>query len=868
MQRMALLLYDYLLEEHSKEDSEMQSLDQMVSSLSMPYPTLESDTDDKMKFIVKVMDILDFNDSLRPWILDHPIEPGEDIEDSLPTHWPPIVLGFQDLFIFESWPMLRLPLESLCPSAFIPSSPLQTRGFHEIAVAESLGGFDIDSAAGDADMAALKTNTTTSLDERPLPRKASINLNAHFDAQILLADASMKAKLRDCRARIHSCNTVVCLQLAGGVEHASSPPVAILATPNAQKTMPIRLFWMSPSNLEVATQCDFGYLIPNQSAQYLSESLTESATPFRLTLSSNRRMTIAGDHFLPIKAVCAHCCMTFTSDDPIKCSECATQRIYVYYCTEECATENKSTHDQDCIKGNTLGNSSEFSLTGMTAPSIPTSQAQLISQSSRSSIDSIKTEAQGLKTSIKEARSSILALTGSINTTNDTTLSYLSETMALLGRLEAAKSELQSLPSSASIGPSKSYVELIELLMSPIRKSFKFHFYGKRPTNSLKKPEYYLKFILKILVDQQDFLDDFIQPFLNQISSINLSAKEIFSRSLADLVSRKLQHDLPNLLLQPASFLHTIEEVFLFDENMRENYISPELFSTTWKSCAEIVLENESVFALWADLERQATEVRFKEIVSDPDRWTMALVKMSDIDDDHTLVFQSACKVCLTPFLTGELWRHQSTFIPINDPRYNLPYKGTRISHMACCLGSIHSIATSIRLWSKELLLYGDPSVDDTDIFSATLVSYDELVAKIAHVSIEDIMLDISESLWEYERRLIDERIWEKLVVRGQFSFRGGSQFSLDEARFLHSLQPMHPSPAALLPRLSEASTILALPVEATETDQVDIYSIMLAAIEDGEEPMPMLERIGVFQLTSKEVREVVGRRIEALGEF
>ncbi|KAH9266077.1 hypothetical protein BASA83_010814 [Batrachochytrium salamandrivorans] len=706
-------------------------------------------------------------------------------------------------------------------------------------------------------------------------------------------------------------------------------------------------------------------------------------------------------------------------------------------------------------------------------------KAQLISQSSRSSIDSIKTEAQGLKTSIKEARSSILALTGSINTTNDTTLSYLSETMALLGRLEAAKSELQSLcdintkcslmkaclesgdlstaiqhyctffeqphlagevseagatsnvysfveayftskadlrrsslhtyhqlihkqllakavpillemswpkatdssishsillrltpilklaslvqhpgilsPSSASIGPSKSYVELIELLMSPIRKSFKFHFYGKRPTNSLKKPEYYLKFILKILVDQQDFLDDFIQPFLNQISSINLSAKEIFSRSLADLVSRKLQHDLPNLLLQPASFLHTIEEVFLFDENMRENYISPELFSTTWKSCAEIVLENESVFALWADLERQATEVRFKEIVSDPDRWTMALVKMSDIDDDHTLVFSERMQSLFDAIshrcrrlqkyeqrvefsrlvhlpvlhqfldiLSQELWRHQSTFIPINDPRYNLPYKGTRISHMACCLGSIHSIATSIRLWSKELLLYGDPSVDDTDIFSATLVSYDELIAKIAHVSIEDIMLDISESLWEYERRLdwldgscdstalssdtisqslkepihtishylgcvkshlsvplfrkhflrpvtrlIDERIWEKLVVRGQFSFRGGSQFSLDvRLGFLHSLQPMHPSPAALLPRLSEASTILALPVEATETDQVDIYSIMLAAIEDGEELMPMLERIGVFQLTSKEVREVVGRRIEALGEF
>ncbi|KAJ1341627.1 hypothetical protein BSLG_003816 [Batrachochytrium salamandrivorans] len=537
----------------------------------------------------------------------------------------------------------------------------------------------------------------------------------------------------------------------------------------------------------------------------------------------------------------------------------------------------------------------------------------------------------------------------SINTTNDTTLSYLSETMALLGRLEAAKSELQSLcdintkcslmkaclesgdlstaiqhyctffeqphlagevseagatsnvysfveayftssgseavilkyvpflffsfvksgilsPSSASIGPSKSYVELIELLMSPIRKSFKFHFYGKRPTNSLKKR-------------------------------------------------------------------------FLFDENMRENYISPELFSTTWKSCAEIVLENESVFALWADLERQATEVRFKEIVSDPDRWTMALVKMSDIDDDHTLVFSERMQSLFDAIshrcrrlqkyeqrvefsrlvhlpvlhqfldiLSQELWRHQSTFIPINDPRYNLPYKGTRISHMACCLGSIHSIATSIRLWSKELLLYGDPSVDDTDIFSATLVSYDELIAKIAHVSIEDIMLDISESLWEYERRyylseleepihtishylgcvkshlsvplfrkhflrpvtrLIDERIWEKLVVRGQFSFRGGSQFSLDvRLGFLHSLQPMHPSPAALLPRLSEASTILALPVEATETDQVDIYSIMLAAIEDGEELMPMLERIGVFQLTSKEVREVVGRRIEALGEF
>ncbi|KAH9250522.1 hypothetical protein BASA81_011698 [Batrachochytrium salamandrivorans] len=410
--------------------------------------------------------------------------------------------------------------------------------FHEIAVAESLGGFDIDSAAGDADMAALKTNTTTSLDERPLPRKASINLNAHFDAQILLADASMKAtnyatavhaftraiqlfdlqdsmateedtnspssldNILELKRRLHLkkeiclklvdanenlkgdasvsfiysrticelCTTKAvddsdfftekeavdymfmagvyayryALQLAGGVEHASSPPVAILATPNAQKTMPIRTILdesiqyllKSQHNATLDTSDpkskrsisfqlailytdireeekarallkEFGLtntvlheidlhrrrsrsnntgegyslslISPFEHVVYSleafkrlvglspsAESLTESATPFRLTLSSNRRMTIAGDHFLPIKAVCAHCCMTFTSDDPIKCSECATQRIYVYYCTEECATENKSTHDQDCIKGNTLGNSSEFSLTGMT----------------------------------------------------------------------------------------------------------------------------------------------------------------------------------------------------------------------------------------------------------------------------------------------------------------------------------------------------------------------------------------------------------------------------------------------------------------------------------------------------------------------
>ncbi|KAL2914321.1 hypothetical protein HK105_206093 [Polyrhizophydium stewartii] len=87
-----------------------------------------------------------------------------------------------------------------------------------------------------------------------------------------------------------------------------------------------------------------------------------SGVAARITLSRGRRSTTRGDFPVATKALCTYCCMTFSSDDPIKCEDCAAQRIYVYYCTEECRNEHRALHELDCVKNRSPNASSASGL--------------------------------------------------------------------------------------------------------------------------------------------------------------------------------------------------------------------------------------------------------------------------------------------------------------------------------------------------------------------------------------------------------------------------------------------------------------------------------------------------------------------------
>ena len=61
---------------------------------------------------------------------------------------------------------------------------------------------------------------------------------------------------------------------------------------------------------------------------------------------------------------------------------------------------------------------------------------------------------------------------------------------------------------------------LIELLVEPLEKRFKFHFFGNRKTNNLEKPEWYLNQILNWIKDHDKFLIRNIQPVFDNLKHL------------------------------------------------------------------------------------------------------------------------------------------------------------------------------------------------------------------------------------------------------------------------------------------------------------------------------------------------------------
>eukprot|EP00842_Homolaphlyctis_polyrhiza_P006386 jgi/Hompol1/6749/HPOL_001193-RA len=577
--RIALWLYDHMLEaselaaEQSAGDADA-ALDP-VAAVPAPFPSAASGPAERMSFLLATLAALDPNEELRPWLLDHPAEPGEDPDDSLPEMLRGRRLGNSRAAFFRVMAQVAFALGTTLSSAgnkrhghhmmvcatriyeLVARAGPRTRvdkaadakanlvfyrevaqlasamgqndqaveyatrlvAFHEIAVAESLG----EDGADVQDSSAAST-------------KPQIDLAGHFAAQMLLADVAVKAKIFSTAVHAYtralqlfdlqdallvdvdteSANTnasanvnaerleamrqrkrfkkEICLklvdaneeakgdglisityarmacelgtseagsdsgvstneddvklifrtgllaykyalQLAGGIEHASSPPIAVMASASDKKAPPIRTLLDESiqfledarggatsdltdpnSKRSISLQLAIVYtdIREEEKAQQLlkeyslfNSSLTELdhhrrrsrskgegyspslIAPFanviysqevfkrltvlapamdagsplsRMTLSRGRRSATRGDIVVASKMQCTYCLMTFASDDPIMCEDCAAQRVFVYYCTEDCKQEHRTQHEPDCCKNKPASASNDFNL--------------------------------------------------------------------------------------------------------------------------------------------------------------------------------------------------------------------------------------------------------------------------------------------------------------------------------------------------------------------------------------------------------------------------------------------------------------------------------------------------------------------------
>ncbi|XP_033630569.1 RAD50-interacting protein 1-like isoform X1 [Asterias rubens] len=166
------------------------------------------------------------------------------------------------------------------------------------------------------------------------------------------------------------------------------------------------------------------------------------------------------------------------------------------------------------------------------------------------------------------------------------------------------------------------------LLLKPLHKRFRYHFHGKKQTNGLDKPEWYLTQVLNWIRDHSDFLENIFQPILDAEHLGHINAKVEFTRGLLNIVASKLQRDIPELLYDEHLLSHTIDEHLMFDRELRNNYNYPQnqpgcLYVLTGKEC----------FERWLVVEKKFAVEKIDSLLGLPTAWLPQYRDLEETDD-------------------------------------------------------------------------------------------------------------------------------------------------------------------------------------------------------------------------------------------
>ncbi|KAF9163802.1 hypothetical protein BGX21_001372 [Mortierella sp. AD011] len=170
-----------------------------------------------------------------------------------------------------------------------------------------------------------------------------------------------------------------------------------------------------------------------------------------------------------------------------------------------------------------------------------------------------------------------------------------------------------------------------ELMVAPLILRFRYHFDGKRPTNRLDKPEWYLSHILELIKEHTPFLQDYVQGVVQETEYEEYDVKNDFIRLLLVAVERKIRNSVPEMLSSPEILSHAIHEALRFDKTLREvEYYMPPGQTKDWQGTVQIYLGNREWLRTWLRVEKEFAVARYTQIMEDTDAWQPAYEDMGD----------------------------------------------------------------------------------------------------------------------------------------------------------------------------------------------------------------------------------------------
>ena len=104
----------------------------------------------------------------------------------------------------------------------------------------------------------------------------------------------------------------------------------------------------------------------------------------------------------------------------------------------------------------------------------------------------------------------------------------------------------------------------------------------------------------------EDFLNNEVQSILNEIG-LRRTVMTEFITALLPIITRKMDHIIPELLNFPSMLSHYMHENLIFDSTLREQYLYIPFNQDKWDGSIQHVLKSPRVFKTWRDVEKDCT---------------------------------------------------------------------------------------------------------------------------------------------------------------------------------------------------------------------------------------------------------------------
>ncbi|XP_044041303.1 RAD50-interacting protein 1 isoform X2 [Siniperca chuatsi] len=167
----------------------------------------------------------------------------------------------------------------------------------------------------------------------------------------------------------------------------------------------------------------------------------------------------------------------------------------------------------------------------------------------------------------------------------------------------------------------------IQILLMPLSRRFRYHFYGNRQTNSLSKPEWYLTQVLMWMGNSSTFMEERIQPILDRAGA-TISARVELCRGLLSLVQEKVASDASRLLYDDMLFCHLVEEVLQFEKELR----SSQSYPAALPGLLHLLLE-DATLQKWLTVEKKMAVEKMDAMLSAEGAWSSQYKDISDMDE-------------------------------------------------------------------------------------------------------------------------------------------------------------------------------------------------------------------------------------------